>query len=498
MVCRRSFARLVISVLVAAVVLISGCATNPQTGQLEIAPSVQTGFNSIFNNQDPCSNNDLNIGMVTGALIGGTVGYLKKGTKGAVVGVLAGGAAGGLIGHVLDNRRCELYKIAQANHLQLTSAQITPEKIGTQSNTSGSGSSTIGLDVQIKNKQDEFEPGTARLTPQARKYIGEIAKQYTPAANQPAQQAAKAPQSDLADRKVLIVAHTDEGTESGREAAKLTEARARAVAKVFHEEGVPEKNIYYQGAGSALPVAANDTSAGRADNQRIQIVDVPNEKDLKQYLQQRSANDSYLAPAKAVPVATQRRSEGNYNFGGGPLADQKVSIDLGAPINHSMFNVQLISTASASETLVVPSCMADKPRTVSAVVNLASGRTLPIRDYMPGFYGAPWLGGFNGNLIVIDHAFVPRDAGSPIPDPEVKIYRSFKGDTKARPNFTKRVPVNVYRGDQATLYRMFVNGPADCIDFVKPNTAGNSKGKVYYEHDGQRYLADGAFAMKGQ
>jgi outer membrane protein OmpA-like peptidoglycan-associated protein len=498
MVCRRSFARLVVSVLVATVVFISGCATNPQTGQLEVAPSVQTGFNSIFNNQDPCSNNDLNIGMVTGAVIGGAVGYVNKGAKGAVLGVLAGGATGGLIGHVLDNRRCELYKIAQANHLQLTSAQITPEKIGTQSSAGGSGSDTIGLDVQIKNKQDEFEPGTARLTPQAREYIGEIAKQYAPAANQPAQQAVKTPQNEFTDRKVLIVAHTDEGMESGKEASRLTEDRARAVAKVFHEAGVPEQNIYYQGAGSALPVAANNTSAGRADNQRLQIVDVPNENDLKQYLQQRSVNDSYLAPATAVPVATQRRSEGSYNFGGGPLADQKVSIDLGAPINRSMFNVQVISTTSASESVVVPSCMADKPRSVSAVVNLASGRSLPIRDYMPGFYGAPWLGGFNGNLIVIDHAFVPRDAGSPTPDPEVKIYRSFKGDAKAHPSFVRRVPVNVYRGEQATLYRMFVDGPADCIDFVKPNTAGNSQGKVYYEHDGQRYLADGAFAMKGQ
>lgn len=491
---RRTFVRFFITGLIASVVFISGCATNPQTGQLEVAPTIQNGFNSIFNSQDPCSNNDLNIGMFTGAAVGAGIGYLQKGAKGALIGAVAGGAAGGLIGHVLDNRRCELYKIAQANNLQLVSAQITPEKIGASATTGSSDKDTIGLDVQLKNKQDEFEPGTANLTPQARNYIGQIAKTYaTPASSSPQQ-----PSANLANRKVLIVAHTDQGSKSSKEAAKLTEDRARAVAKVFREEGVSERDIYYQGAGAALPVASNGSAAGRADNQRLQIVDVPNEQDLKQYLQQRTVNDGYLATTQVAQEDLSHRHANGYNFGGSPLSDQKVSIDLGAPINRSIFNINVISSATASEPLVVPSCMDDKPRSVSSVINLASGQALPIRDYMPGFYGAPWLGGFNGNLIVISDAMVPRDAGSPVPDPEVKIYREFKGNQKARPSFAKRVPVNVYRGDQATLYRMFVGGPASCIDFVKPNTVGNSAGKVYYEHDGQIYLANGAFAMKGQ
>lgn len=165
--CNKLTNHLLVGIVVAVATFVSGCATNPQTGGLGMAPGVQAKFNSIFNNSDPCSNNDRNIGIAVGTVVGALLGYANHGEKGALIGATIGAGGGALLGHTQDQRRCNLYKIAQANNLKLASAAITNKKLGMASKHT-KGNAAVGLDVQLQNKHDEFVPGTAHLTPKAR------------------------------------------------------------------------------------------------------------------------------------------------------------------------------------------------------------------------------------------------------------------------------------------------------------------------------------------
>jgi outer membrane protein OmpA-like peptidoglycan-associated protein len=562
--------------VLAATLGASGCAINPQTGQPELASSVKTQFNSTFNSDDPCSNNDRNIGLVVGAVAGGVIGYLNHGAKGAAIGAVAGAGGGLLIGHLMDSRRCSLYKIAQANQLKLASATITPAKLGLQDKDANGA---IGLDVQLQNQSDEFEPGSSTVTPAARAYLAQIAKLYTPqavAAGLPAN-ATQQDRGQAAQRRLLIVGHTDaQDAASGTDLARLSQERAKAVAAVFAENGVPASTIYYQGAGDALPITSNATAEGRETNNRVQIVDVPTQSDLEVYLQRRAANpDNFgiatpaaFAPtamvASASPVsddvqaaAGQPQSQDNassasarpavratvkqesvaasaapvtpsqsvastpakspasasaetvaareshpqhaasgaaYDFGGAPIHPPGEAINLGTAVDHSMFS--LISSAHADTPVIVGSCLGDHPHATTPVRNLQTAQELPPRDFVRGFYGTVWGTNANGNLVAITGATIPLDGGAPVPRPTVLIYKNYHGNTHQAPSFKGEADVNVYRGTQKTVYRVFIDGPAQCLDLVVADAQFKGQGNLYYDDKGNSFLASPEFAMQ--
>src|SRR5258708_3491273 len=106
------------------------------------------------------------------------------------------------------------------------------------------------------------------------------------------------------------------------------------------------------------------------------------------------------------------------------------------------------------------------------------------------------MAGLGGNLVVLLSVRVPSDAGSPVPQPELNIYKDYAGDPKQKPSFSARVPVNVYRGSDATLYRVFVQGPMRCIDLVVPNSTPRATGNVYYTNRSVDFTASGVFALR--
>lgn len=286
--------------------IVAGCAINPQTGQPEFSPAAKAEFNSVFDSPDPCSNNDRNIATVIGVGTGAILGhYLGKSTATTILSAGAGGIVGALIGHAMDQRRCNLYRIAQQYQMKLVSAPITSASLDASTPTAGKSGDTVGLDVQMGNPDDEFVPGTAILTPKAQEYLGKIADQYNPKTVE-AQLGGQVPagqSSGVAQRQLLVVGHTDERDGvSGADLARLSEARARAVAEIFKQHGVPVANISYQGAGDALPIASNVTQQGRSDNNRVELVDVPSVPALKAYASNRSANPANFAVARAVPA----------------------------------------------------------------------------------------------------------------------------------------------------------------------------------------------------
>jgi outer membrane protein OmpA-like peptidoglycan-associated protein len=70
---------------------------------------------------------------------------------------------------------------------------------------------------------------------------------------------------------VRIEGHTDSiGSDSYNEA--LSQRRAEAVATALETRGVPATRIEAVGRGKSAPVAGNDTSAGRQQNRRVEIL----------------------------------------------------------------------------------------------------------------------------------------------------------------------------------------------------------------------------------
>lgn len=73
------------------------------------------------------------------------------------------------------------------------------------------------------------------------------------------------------DRFVQVDGHTDS---TGAMASNLTLSRARAdaVRGLMVHEGIAPDHVVSQGFGSSSPVASNDSSAGRQQNRRVEIV----------------------------------------------------------------------------------------------------------------------------------------------------------------------------------------------------------------------------------
>lgn len=72
------------------------------------------------------------------------------------------------------------------------------------------------------------------------------------------------------DVKLTVVGHTDN---TGNDAINipLSNDRARSVAAYLVSQGIAADAVSSKGAGSAEPVASNDTEAGRAQNRRTEI-----------------------------------------------------------------------------------------------------------------------------------------------------------------------------------------------------------------------------------
>lgn len=94
-----------------------------------------------------------------------------------------------------------------------------------------------------------------------------------PIAQQRLQQVAQALR-DQGARHLVIEGHTDaRGSASANQ--QLSQARAQAVRGFLVAAGIPGDRVEAVGLGSSRPVATNDTTEGRANNRRVEIVVSP-------------------------------------------------------------------------------------------------------------------------------------------------------------------------------------------------------------------------------
>jgi len=492
--------------------LVQGCATDPNTGAQSIA--------GIKVSDDPCAKTATVVGGVLGAVTGAVVtSQFTKSTDARVLGGVAGGAVGAAIGYNLDQRRCAMFAIAKEHNAEITVSNVVVPKgdlppAATVAATttspasatpfaSGSDTTTAGLSVTLKDNGKQFASGSDRLTPEAEALFREVAEQYS----YPKQQAKlglsatdeeKAGVESLKTKRILLVGHTDD-TGSTTENANLSERRAAAVARVFQSQGVPAANLYYQGAGETLPVGDNHTDAGRAANRRVEIVDVTDDAAFHKYLATRRqtlayyrASDAPLADVPAVaPVNAKgkkipKANTGFVDFGGVPAATLTSAPDFAGGAD-----------AAHATRPVVPTCNADRPRAANGVKSLATQKDLPMSDYVPGLYNTSWSDTVNGNLIGLTNVDVPRDGGAVSGKPTLLIWKNYNPKKKMPPaDFQANPDVNIYRGSQAILYRVFVGGPMKCMDVWFPYTdTGESRNSNLF-YDRQQSLYVSTFELK--
>lgn len=132
---------------------------------------------------------------------------------------------------------------------------------------------------QISMLEQQFPPGEARIIQAPGKLILRLTGlSFAPGSAQPGRSATpllqKAGQAiALFPRAVIIIeGHTDASgdTEANQ---RLSEARAQAVqSQLITELALPAGRTHALGYGETRPVASNDTSAGREQNRRIDIV----------------------------------------------------------------------------------------------------------------------------------------------------------------------------------------------------------------------------------
>ncbi|MFC0811043.1 OmpA family protein [Paracoccus panacisoli] len=208
----------------AALTALAGCATDPY-GQ-------------------PTQMNRAQQGVLAGAAAGALYGAVRDDDKNnrssdIIKGAIVGGAAGGLVGSALD---------AQARALQGT--MTTP---GVQVvNTGQTLNVTLPEGVL-------FATDSAAVSGPAQNDLYALARNL----------------QQYPNSTVRVIGHTDS---TGRAAynMQLSQRRAQSVAGILTAGGVAAGRIATVGMGQTEPVASNDTSAGRAQNRRVEIVIRPN------------------------------------------------------------------------------------------------------------------------------------------------------------------------------------------------------------------------------
>jgi outer membrane protein OmpA-like peptidoglycan-associated protein len=190
------------------------------------------------------------LGAAGGAALGAGIGALAGKGKGAVIGAAIGTAvgagAGALIGKKMDKQKKELEAIQGAKTETITDANgLQAIKV------------TFESGILFKTNSSKLSASSeSALTKFATSIKGN-------------------PQTDI-----VIKGHTDN---SGNDNINLplSNERANSVSSFLRGQGV-NNNIKAEGLGSASPVADNSTSAGKAQNRRVEVFISANEQMIKE------------------------------------------------------------------------------------------------------------------------------------------------------------------------------------------------------------------------
>ena len=179
------------------------------------------------------------IGAAAGAAIGQVIG---KDTKGTLIGTAGGAAVGAAIGNIFDRQEKELKDKLQ----------------GTGVDVKRTGEGEIKLTAP-----ENITFGTNSYVVEAlfRKTLDSVATVL----------------NTYPDSTIVVSGHTDT---TGTDAINnpLSVNRASSVASYLESQGISTSRITSRGYGSKQPIASNATEAGRAQNRRVEIAIIANQK----------------------------------------------------------------------------------------------------------------------------------------------------------------------------------------------------------------------------
>ena len=211
-----------IFLMTALIATVSACTTtNPYTGQTQTSKAVW--------------------GTAIGAATGAAAGALVSGNrgKGALVGGLAGAAIGGGTGYYLDVQEAELRQ-------ELASTGVGIERTDDSIRLIMPGNITFQTDSSDINANFYATLNS----------VAKVLNKYNKST-------------------VMITGYTD-STGSNDYNVALSKKRANAVAAYLQGQGVAASRVEVIGMGPLSPIASNDTTAGRAQNRRVEIRIIPN------------------------------------------------------------------------------------------------------------------------------------------------------------------------------------------------------------------------------
>jgi outer membrane protein OmpA-like peptidoglycan-associated protein len=435
-----------------------------------------------------CAAMEKHKGKIIGAVSGAAAGALA--CDGDPVCIAVGLVGGLVLGELYDARQEKLRKLAEEKNIALEMKTITTFNSDKEN----------ALELSI-NDGGMFEVGSENLKTSARLNLMSVATIYR-----------------QETQKILVIGHTDA---SGSDAynQQLSERRARTVAKLFEEIGVPVGQIYFQGAGESQPITTNDTPEGRSDNRRVEIIEIDSETSLTAYNLQRQNDRKYLAhssrtqsekqevldrvkattpekkkPQSAVAKTTKSKAAPSIkalvDFGGQPASSDFSQILLAkgdTKNDEGGINFSLFSKAVADTGMDLSPCFMDAPRKVGDIQNLSTGQKLAAADldmteYWPGLNGNVWVDTVNGHMIAFQDLRVMRDSGSPEGQPTVRLYKDIASDNTA--DFVMEPYVESYPGEDGLLLRTYFNPdePMECLDVVMANSGSKAAkaGVMYY------------------
>lgn len=525
---RRGSVRLIAAMT--AVAMLAGCAVQPrspgQSGDVS-SGAVPAALHISQKDHDPCSEANRRsealgnaiVGAIAGAAIGALAGaLLGKATKGdarhsAQIGALLGAGAGILVGYNagLDSyrRQCELHRVAELNGSKVAFVSLS------------AGRETSG-EIVVMPDQGHFYPNSDRLTETGHSFYSNLARQYTAdvqvasyerTVRETGERRAKSsdfssytvPPEDRAkleqrwrNYRIVITGHTDDQRDAS-EAQDLSERRAKSVADLFREVGVPESSLLYQGAGAAYPIADNRDPVAREKNNRVEAVVLYEEQTLRAYAEARAPKYEYfsehvVAPAPvATPAKSTEQAKGatkkpaaappakaktpaaksttkaqpaapppqqvavdpGLDLGGAPVESYspRAVAKLGAikpPPNSLMVDTfaTLVGAGSAhaAPAAAIQSCIADDPirHRPGQIKQLSDGSPLtttrpPIsatESYLLSTYRAVFSAPAGTHFVSVNHV-TARRTGELVEDPQFELYLNYQNKTEEQRRLTK-------------------------------------------------------------
>jgi len=175
------------------------------------------------------------LGAIAGAIIGNATGGDNT-VRGAAIGAAAGAIAGNLWSKRMQQQQAAMEQATQGTRVEVTRTDDNQLKVNVPSDIS-------------------FDLNSATLKPELRSVLDTFAQGLT---------------TNGSGMIVRIVGHTDS---TGNDAINnpLSQQRADSVKYYLSDRGVSSSRIETSGRGSREPIASNATSAGQAQNRRVEI-----------------------------------------------------------------------------------------------------------------------------------------------------------------------------------------------------------------------------------